>query len=101
GDGTTGAVIGWSGMRGSTLDRPKMQRGRDTAETRDGVGPLRVWVILMQFPVPAETFAGTDVLALRDHGAVVDVHALRPAHRASDQMVRERGLGDLPISHNT
>ncbi len=59
-------------------------------------GPLRVAYVSMQFPRPSETFAGTDVRALREEGVQVEVFALRPAHHDHDALLRQRDLTDVP-----
>ena len=58
--------------------------------------PLRVAYVTMQFPRPSETFAGTDVRTLREHGVEVEVYSLRPEHREHDALLRQRGLVGVP-----
>ena len=55
----------------------------------------------MQFPYLAETFAGVEVLALRELGVDVDVYGLRPEHPHHATMVRERRLQQVSIKHQT
>ncbi len=55
----------------------------------------------MRFPVPSETFATTEVAALRRHGVDVEVHALRPPAKMAHDMLAERGLADLTVTHGT
>ena len=58
--------------------------------------PLRVAYVTMQFPVPSETFAGTDVRVLREAGVEVEVFSMRPAHRHHERLRRERRIEDVP-----
>jgi colanic acid/amylovoran biosynthesis glycosyltransferase len=62
---------------------------------------MKIWYVTMQFPFPSETFAGIDILALRRAGADVVVHSLRPPHPNTANLVRERGLADIPATHNS
>lgn len=55
----------------------------------------------MAFPVPSETFASNEVLALHRAGADVSIHCLRPVHANADQLLIERGLTTLQITHNS
>lgn len=65
------------------------------------MAPLEVWLIFMQFPAPAETFAATDIHALRRRGVRIRAHGLRAEPPGRDRMLRDRGLSDLPVTHNT
>ena len=58
---------------------------------------MRIAYIVMQFPSPTETFAGSDVRALRRAGLQVNVFAMRPRHPEHDQMLRERDLVDVDV----
>lgn len=60
---------------------------------------MKVWYVTMQFPAPSETFAGSDVRALRRSGAEVSVHSLRPAHENAEGMLAERGLNATEVTH--
>ncbi len=79
---------------------------------------MNVCYVTMVFPAAAETFACLDVRALRDSGVSVSVYAMRPARiwgldeprrlfasrartRAAAQLLKERGLGALAVSHST
>lgn len=55
----------------------------------------------MAFPCPSEIFACNDVMALRRTGVKIAVHGLRPKHRLFSQLVAERGLTDIWITHNS
>lgn len=55
----------------------------------------------MAFPFPSETFACNDVIALQKAGVEVSVHGLRPKHRLFSQLLLERGLTDMWITHNS
>jgi glycosyltransferase involved in cell wall biosynthesis len=62
---------------------------------------MNVAYVTMKFPVPSETFACTDVRALRQSGVGVSVYTMRrPLGRAA-RMLEERGLSDLPVSQGT
>lgn len=63
--------------------------------------PIKVWIITMAFPYPSETFACNDVLALRRAGVKIAVHCLRPKHRLFLQLVAERGVAGIWITHNS
>lgn len=60
---------------------------------------MRVCYITMFFPAPSEAFACCDVRALRKLGVVVSVHALRRPFPNWRQMLEERDLPDLAVSH--
>ncbi|WP_088889147.1 glycosyltransferase family 4 protein [Leptolyngbya ohadii] len=62
---------------------------------------MKVWIITMAFPYPSETFACNDVSALRRAGIEVVVHGLRPEHPHFTQLVAERGVSDIWITHNS
>jgi len=62
---------------------------------------MRVWYILMTFPSPTETFVANDVRALRRLGIDVSVHALRSPRHDAEQLLRERGLAGLVVTHGT
>lgn len=61
---------------------------------------MKVFYITMQFPAPSETFAATDVRALRRVGADVSVHSLRSAHDDTNRLMRERKTTGVSVSHN-
>lgn len=60
---------------------------------------MKIWYVTMQFPSPSETFAGTDVRALKRLGADVSVHSLRPPHAEAKRFVRERGIAEVRSTH--
>src|SRR5690606_30995070 len=60
---------------------------------------LRVWYITMMIPAPSETFAANDIRALRRLGLDVSAHALRPAHKMSEELVEQQGLKGVNITH--
>ena len=62
---------------------------------------MRVAYVTMQFPAPTETFACSDVEALRGLGVEVHVFTLRPAHARHEELVRERDLAGVPIDAHT
>ena len=79
---------------------------------------MNVSYVSMAFPTSEETFACSDVRALRALGVRLSVYAIRGARitglneptdlfrfrarrRATEQLLAERGLGDLPLSRNT
>ncbi len=55
----------------------------------------------MGFPLTSETFACNDVIALQRSGVKIAVHGLRPKHRLFSQLVVERGLTNIWITHNS
>ncbi len=55
----------------------------------------------MAFPVPSETFASNDVLALCRAGVEVSVHSLRPPQPKAATLVIERELNQFKITHNS
>lgn len=68
------------------------------AVTGHGSG-IKVWYVTMQFPSPSETFAGSDVRALKRAGADVSVHSLRRAHVDAERFIRERNLTEVLVTH--
>ena len=58
---------------------------------------MRVAYVTMQFPAPTETFACSDVEALRGLGVEVHVFTLRPPHARHEELVQERDLTGVPI----
>ena len=59
---------------------------------------MNIHYISMRFPAPSETFASNDVRALHEAGADIHVHSLLPAHAASDALILERDLQNVPLS---
>lgn len=55
----------------------------------------------MAFPSPSETFACNDVLALKRTGLEVSVHSLKRKHSRFSQLVLERKLADVWMTHNS
>jgi glycosyltransferase involved in cell wall biosynthesis len=55
----------------------------------------------MRFPVPAETFASTDIRVLRDAGVGVSVHTMRAPQGRPSALLDERRLSGIPISQGT
>lgn len=62
---------------------------------------MTAWIITMAFPDPSETFACNDVLALGRAGVKVEVHCLRPKNRLFSQLVQERDVTGIWITHNS
>ncbi|MBW4506559.1 MAG: glycosyltransferase [Scytonematopsis contorta HA4267-MV1] len=62
---------------------------------------MKVWLITMGFPVPSETFVSNDVLALHRMGVEVAVHCLRPQHPTQSELLVERNLTDIWVTHNS
>ena len=58
---------------------------------------MRVAYVTMQFPAPTETFACSDVEALRGLGVEVHFFTLRPPHARHEELVQERDLAGVPI----
>lgn len=61
---------------------------------------LSVAVITMRFPVQSETFTSARMRTLVGAGHRVRVFALRNAKTDRDDLARERGVDDIPTSHN-
>ncbi|MEX2541114.1 MAG: glycosyltransferase family 4 protein [Trueperaceae bacterium] len=55
----------------------------------------------MQFPAPSETFASNDVRWLRECGLTVSVHAMREPHAFAKDLIAERRLRGVEITHNS
>lgn len=53
----------------------------------------------MRFPAPAEAFARVELCGLRDAGCRISVSTLRAPHRGDRALLREHGLGDIPVSY--
>jgi colanic acid/amylovoran biosynthesis glycosyltransferase len=62
---------------------------------------MNIWIVTMGFPLTSETFACNDVIALQRTGVKIAVHGLRPKHQLFSQLVTERGLTDIWITHNS
>lgn len=62
---------------------------------------LSVAYVTVQFPEPSETFATNEVRELSRRGASVSVHALRPIHPDAAQLVRDRDLSAIAMTHNS
>jgi glycosyltransferase involved in cell wall biosynthesis len=62
-------------------------------------GTLRVSYVTMQFPAISETFAASDIAALRGLGVEVAVHAYRGHPADCDRLLNERGLQGLALTH--
>ena len=58
---------------------------------------MRVTYVTMQSPATSETFASSNVAALRRLGVDVRVVGMRPPHTDHERMLAERGLQDVPI----
>ncbi len=58
---------------------------------------MHIAYITMQFPAPSETFAATDVKAVKQQGQKVSVLTMRPGHQDHNQMIRDRELDHIPI----
>lgn len=61
---------------------------------------MKVSYVTMQFPAPSETFASNDVRWLAEHGHEVSVHGLRGATANIAELLRERRLEGLKVTHN-
>lgn len=66
-----------------------------------GDSDVKVAYVTMKFPVPSETFACTDVRALRESGVTVSVYALRRPLDGASRMLADRKLSDLTVSQGT
>jgi colanic acid/amylovoran biosynthesis glycosyltransferase len=62
---------------------------------------MKIWIITMAFPCPSETFACNDVAALQKAGSDISVHGLRPQHKLFSNLVVERGMTEIWITHNS
>lgn len=62
---------------------------------------MKVCYVTMGFPLDAETFACTDLRALRRSGLDVSVHSMRRAPRDADTLLSERGLEGLVVEYAT
>lgn len=60
---------------------------------------MKVAYVTMSFPFPSETFATTDVRALRQHGAEMTVHSLRPRHPDASRLLLDRNLEKVHMTH--
>ena len=58
---------------------------------------MRVSYVTMQFPAPSETFACTEVRALRKQRVNVSVYELRSSHKRKSEMLAQRGCQDVPV----
>jgi colanic acid/amylovoran biosynthesis glycosyltransferase len=61
---------------------------------------VKVAYVTMQFPQPSETFASNEVRLLSRRGIEITVYGLRREHPRAEELVRERGLGEIPTTHN-
>jgi glycosyltransferase involved in cell wall biosynthesis len=59
---------------------------------------MKIAYVTMRFPVPSETFACTDIRALRQAGMNVAVHTLCPPRVDPRRVLVERGLSELPVT---
>jgi colanic acid/amylovoran biosynthesis glycosyltransferase len=66
-----------------------------------GPQSLRVFYLTMQFPHRNETFAGTEIRALRGEGADVSVHSFLGAHVPSMDVLPDWGLNDVRLTHGS
>lgn len=62
---------------------------------------MKVWYVLPAFPFPSETFVANDIRALVGLGVDVSVHALRGPRRGAAEMLEERGLAGLEVTHGS
>lgn len=58
---------------------------------------MHIAYITMQFPAPSETFAATDVKALKRQGVEVSVISMKPEHKEHKPMVIDRELSHIPV----
>lgn len=61
---------------------------------------VKVFYILIKFPLDSETFAGNDVLALYNKGVDVSVHSLKKKPKNCERLIEERNLNNIPITHS-
>ncbi len=62
---------------------------------------MKISYITMGFPAPTETFASTDIKAVKDRGNKVSVYSLRLKQKNHHSMIRERNLIDININNIT
>jgi glycosyltransferase involved in cell wall biosynthesis len=62
---------------------------------------MTVWYVFSRFPAPSETFAGTDLRALRRLGVAARAVNLRPAHPRAAELLREWDLAGLEVDSVT
>lgn len=62
---------------------------------------MKVCYVTMQFPAPSETFASNDVRWLKQRGVTLSVHGLRAPYRRWRELLAERQLAGLEVSHNS
>lgn len=60
---------------------------------------MKVFYITMFFPAPTEPFAAGDVRALLEMGTELSVHSLRRPFPGSRQLLEERRLENLSVTH--
>lgn len=61
---------------------------------------MNVTYVTMAFPYPSETFATNEVRALIAQGASVTIEGLRRPHPRCRDMLRDRGLAGVRVTHN-
>ncbi|PTN38078.1 glycosyltransferase [Desulfonatronum sp. SC1] len=59
---------------------------------------LKIAYITTQFPAPSETFACSDARILHRLGVDIEVFSQKPAHRDSEEMVKDRDLNNISIT---
>lgn len=62
---------------------------------------MKIQYIMMQFPVPTQTFAISDLVSLKNKGHDITISALRAPHPKYRNMIRQNSLEDWDISHAT
>ena len=62
---------------------------------------LKISYVTMLFPASTETFACSDVKILEEKGNNISVYSLRFPAKASKQMIIERNIQNISISHNS
>ena len=58
---------------------------------------MKVIYVTCRFPAPSEAFACVDVSEIKRQGWDISVLGLLPRLRKHSQLIRERGLTDIPI----
>ena len=62
---------------------------------------MNVAYVTSAFPASSETFAGTDIRALRSHGADVTVYTLKPEQPNARALQEQWKMTDVPVRHLT
>jgi colanic acid/amylovoran biosynthesis glycosyltransferase len=62
---------------------------------------MKIFYIIMSFPTLSETFACNDIKTIIQKGVDVSVHCLRPKPSKALERIKERGLENVLITHNS